>query len=540
MSPTPLGRRRFLGLAAAAAAGTTLPALLRPAPALAGSGTFAESTVWASGEDGRATHHVYGFAVTNLDTVLAFSEARIDPSDTGAHDMVYKRSTDGGATWGATTYIETSTSGQCWTNTAPVVDRATNTIFFFYALNDGTNTSTRVFYKSSTNDGATFGNRVEITSMFAGNAAGWTFHMPGPGHGIQLASGRLLLQLWHRKAVSLPVNQRAYGVSVITSDDHGASWQLGGTIPVDPAYPVNESRLVQRDDGTVQMNGRYAASGTHSRISAVSTDSGATWSTNALNKAIPLYSAVDSSFTRYTGGPSSTALNRTLFSRPDNPTSRVNMTVSVSYDEGFSYPYSRVVYTGGSHYSDIATLSDGTILLLYGKDTTSSGFPDKVVCARFDIDWLTSGADSLATGPSLTQYTFEAESAVITASGGATSGTVLDANASGGAMLKYLATAVGDYVELRFTLPTAGTYQLYARWKQAANRATVQASVDGANQGAAFDPYAGTAVGWVEYPLGSHTFTASGNHVVRYTVTGKNTSSTGYGMFPDYLRLIAL
>src|SRR6185437_7359906 len=82
VSPTPLGRRRFLGLAAAAAAGTSLPALLRPAPALAGSGTFAESTVWASGEDSRATHHVYGFAVTTLDTVLAFSEARIDPYDT--------------------------------------------------------------------------------------------------------------------------------------------------------------------------------------------------------------------------------------------------------------------------------------------------------------------------------------------------------------------------------------------------------------------------------------------------------------------------
>ncbi len=541
MSHTPLGRRRFLGLTAAAAAGTALPALFRPTPALAGTGTFAESTVWASGEDSRATHHVYGLAVTTLDTVLAFSEARISASDTGAHDLVYKRSTDGGATWGATTAIETSVSGQCWTNAAPIVDRSNNKIFFFYALNDGHNISTRVFYKTSTDDGVTFGSRVEITSMFAGNPAGWTFHMPGPGHGIQLAAGRLLLQLWHRKDVALPVADRAYGVSVISSDDHGATWQLGGTVPVDPAYPVNESRIVERDNGTIEMNGRYAAGGTHSRISAVSSDSGASWSTAALNKAVPLYSAVDSSFTRYTGGPGSSALNRTLFSRPDHPTNRVNMTVSVSYDEGYSYPYSRVVYAGGSHYSDLARLSDGTILLLYGKDVASGGsFPDKVACARFDIDWLTAGADSLATGPALTQYTFEAETAVVTASGGATSGTVVEANASAGAIFKYLATGVGDYVELRFTLPAAGTYQLYARWKQAANRATVQARVDGVVQGAAFDPYAGTAEAWIEYPLGSHTFATAGNHVVRYTVTGKNSASTGYGMFPDYLRLIAL
>ncbi|MWA03626.1 hypothetical protein F8568_025220 [Actinomadura sp. LD22] len=542
-APNLMNRRSLLGLAAAATAAAVAAPFQGALPALGSArppaGGFAEGLVWAHGENGVQLHHVFGLAVTNADTVLAFTEARIDAPDTGAHHLVYKRSTDGGATWSPTAYIEQSAGGQSWTNPAPVVDRSTNEIFFFYALNDGTNTSTRVFYRSSVDDGVTFGDRVEITSMFAGNPAGWTFHMPGPGHGLQLDGGRLILQVWHRKAVSLPVDQRTYGVSVIYSDDHGAGWHLGGTIPVDPAYPVNESRLLQRDDGAIVMNGRYATSGTHSRISSVSTDGGASWSGPVLDKSVPAYSAVDSGFARFTGGPSSGDRNRVLFSRPDDPSARVNMTVSVSYDEGYSYPYSRVVYTGPSYYSDLARLSDGTILLLYGKDAYSTSFPDTVAMARFTIDWLTGGADSLKSGPGFTEHRYECEAMTINASGGAAGGVVGDANASSGALLKYLATGAGDFVELRFDLPASGTYQVYARWKQAADRATVQASIDGADTGAAFDPYAGTAEAYTEYPLGSHTFTAAGGHLIRFTATGKNAASTGYGIFPDYVRLVA-
>ena len=66
-----------------------------------------------------------------------------------------------------------------------------------------------------------------------------------------------------------------------------------------------------------------------------------------------------------------------LFSRPDSPT-RWNMTVSVSYDEGSSLRYSRTINPNRSYYSDLARLSDGTIVLLYGCDGDIPSAPLRV------------------------------------------------------------------------------------------------------------------------------------------------------------------
>jgi sialidase-1 len=208
---------------------------------------FHESVVWQRDESGLAPHHVYGLAVTKKGTVLAFSEGRIRPGDEDPHHIVLKRSTDAGASWSENIFIERSDGSywqdhgqpgklECWTNTAPVVDMHTGRVFFFYALNEGTKDQhwTRVFYRYSDDDGKTWlpslehGRRIEITQLLDPNAFGWTFHMPGPGHGIQLVrqsqaqgahNGRLLLQVWNRKAVTAP--DRHYGVAVIFSDDHG-------------------------------------------------------------------------------------------------------------------------------------------------------------------------------------------------------------------------------------------------------------------------------------------------------------------------------
>lgn len=510
--------------------------LISPSKAEAAAPIFSESTIWAKNEAGLWPYHVYGLEVTTSGTVLAFAEGRIDAADDGAHHLVLKRSTDNGATWGSMQYIEQSTNGESWTNPAPVVDRTTGKIFFFYALNDGSNASTRVFYKSSTDDGVTWSARTEITSMFGSNPYGWTFHMPGPGHGIQLDNGRLLLQLWNRKSISFPVNQRNYGISTIYSDDHGTTWNLGGVIPVSTTYPANESRLVQLDNGNVVMNGRYAVSGTNSRITSLSTDNGATWSNPQFDNAIPAFTAVDASLISFTRKSDGANANRLLFSRP-NSTTRQNMTVDISYDDGVSWTYSKVVNSGASYYSDLAVLADNTVLLLYGRDGTHTSFPDKVVAARFNVEWLTNGADTLTEGPfKINKQTLEAESLQIAASSSDETDIYYDAGASGGAVVKYLSDQVGDYISLNVNARDAGTYSVRVRSRTATNRAQVQLKIDGVNQGAVFDPYSST-IGYQENSLGTVTFSSAGTKVFRFEAVGKNASSTGYAMFPDSIIL---
>jgi hypothetical protein len=59
----------------------------------------------------------------------------------------------------------------------------------------------------------------------------------------------------------------------------------------------------------------------------------------------------------------------------------------------------KVINPGTSYYSNMAKLSDGTILLIYGRDGPLASMPERNVVARFNLEWLTDGRDSLAKGP---------------------------------------------------------------------------------------------------------------------------------------------
>ncbi|TDD70019.1 hypothetical protein E1262_10615 [Jiangella aurantiaca] len=412
-------RRTWRVLAAATAAALTLgvvpPATAEPAaPAPAADerpGEFDETVLWDSAADGpHESYHVQGLAVTPSDTILAFTEGRHEVCDAGPRDIVLRRSTDGGDSWEPSRIIVPSVDGQSWGNPTPVVDRDTGEIFLFFGLSilDPANTGCsgdrqEIYLSRSTDDGVTWSAPVELDELFAGNPYDWTLHGPGPGHGLQLKGGRLVMQVLHRReVVGHTTPERLYGVSMIYSDDHGATWHTGEPIPVDVNYPINESRVYERGDGALVVNGRSAAGGHRLRISAVSTDGGETWSDPVHEPVTGRYNAVDAGFLRFEGPD---GVGRLLHSRPDSAR-RENLTVSVSYDDGATYRYDAIVNPGPSYYSDMATLSDGTILLFYGRDGEILGSPARLVMARFDLAWLTNGRDT-GDGTGITEHAVE-------------------------------------------------------------------------------------------------------------------------------------
>ena len=62
---------------------------------------------------------------------------------------------------------------------------------------------------------------------------------------------------------------------------------------------------------------------------------------------------------------------------------RENLSIKLSRDNGKTWPINKTLERGSSAYSDLVVLPDGIILCLYEGD-------NKMVAARFNLDWITS------------------------------------------------------------------------------------------------------------------------------------------------------
>ena len=84
--------------------------------------------------------------------------------------------------------------------------------------------------------------------------------------------------------------------------------------------------------------------------------------------------------------------NRILFANPASE-QRVKMTVRLSYDECRTWAVSKLLQEGPSAYSDLCVSPDTTICCLYERGEEHPY--ETLTLARFNIEWLTDGADAL-------------------------------------------------------------------------------------------------------------------------------------------------
>ncbi len=366
-----------------------------PRPDYGGLPVFEEQDLFVAGHGDYHTYRIPSMIVTRRGTVLAFCEGRRNSaSDTGDIDILLRRSPDGGRTWGPPQLVADhgpDTIG----NPCPVVDRGTGTVWLLLTGNPGRDNETQIVRRTasgprkvwicqSTDDGASWSRPADITASV--KAPDWTWYATGPGCGIQLRSGRLVIPCDHNVAV--PRNVRRS--HVIYSDDSGRTWRIGGVVGDD----VNECQVVELSDGRLMLNMRNYATGegrANRRAVSTSRDAGLTWS--PIEYAPELVEPVcQASFLRFTRRDEQ-GRDRLLFANPAG-TRRESMTVRVSYDEGRTWPVARELHAGPAAYSALAVLPDMTLACLHERGTRHPY--ERITFARFSVEWLTSGADTLA------------------------------------------------------------------------------------------------------------------------------------------------
>lgn len=103
---------------------------------------------------------------------------------------------------------------------------------------------------------------------------------------------------------------------------------------------------------------------------------------------------------------SATSRSRLIYSYCDNGTEpdpksrsrffiRKNLTIRLSYDEGRTWPVSRVLDPDLAGYSDITAAPDGTMFCFYEQGSKTANGTKALVLARFNLAWLSQGRDSL-------------------------------------------------------------------------------------------------------------------------------------------------
>jgi len=333
--------------------------------------------LFRGGTKGYKVYRIPGLVLTTKGTLLAFCEGRKDSiRDHGDIDLVLRRSADAGKTWSeqVIVYEEGGTEKITIGNPCPVVDQDTGTVWLAFCRDNRD-----VLMTHSDDDGKSWTEPDEITAAVKGEDWGW--YATGPGHGIQLTrgkyKGRLVFPCDHDHGTGQD-NEREGRSHVFFSDDHGKTFKLGQPT----GGGMNECEVVELAGGRLLLSMRNSYRNGQ-RAFALSKNGGETWSEPELRKEV-YCPTCQSSIQRYSLKPR----NRILYCGPGGP-GRNNLTVRLSYDEGKTWPVAKLVYQGGSAYSDLVVLPEGTIGCLFERDGYKT-----ITFARFTLAWLTDGTDT--------------------------------------------------------------------------------------------------------------------------------------------------
>jgi arylsulfatase A-like enzyme len=322
----------------------------------------------------------YGYRIPSLlvsqrGTVLAFAERRFGHHDHGQNDIVLRRSSDGGNTWGGE--IVVFEDGLNSINDPLTVQLDNGRILMMFArfpygrhartsgwikmadLGYGDPKSNVMTYTTySDDDGLTWSEPVDISEQV--KPPHW-INANSPGGMIQIKKGphrgRIITPLWGALVPNDPDGTRRWEILVAYSDDNGKTWTRTDPLAdLEVGYP-NECQIAEAANGNLVIVSRNQ-SGDLFRKKTISSDGGETWPPLEIDKSLPSVACMGSLIR----GPEKEDGSWDLFASFPSNTGRENGQLALSRDHGRSFEIKAIV-AGQFAYSATQISPDSKDLL---------------------------------------------------------------------------------------------------------------------------------------------------------------------------------
>ena len=368
--------------------------IVNPSPSGDREIILAHTLLFQSGDYNSTNYRIPGVITAKDGSIVAVTDKRKYnqgdlPEDI---DIVCRRSTDGGHTWSEPYTIAQGTGynhgfGDCvlaWTNDD-------NGLIAGFVGGVGLWNSTpsnpiRSYIARSYDNGQTWTEPEDITDFIFGSNCvvpehrTWRASFFGSGNGLITSTGRIMFVAAIRETTAQSLSNYA-----VYSDDNGITWHVSGRASVSG----DEAKVTELVDGRILMSIRHNGK----RWYNISNDGGETWQSSTSTWNDITAPACNGDMIRYTSVNQGFNKNRLLHSVPFG-SSRTDVSVYISYDEGETWPVRKCIVPYSSAYSSLCVLPDGTIGLYVEEEYPgNSGY--STVFYNFSLEWLTDGSDSL-------------------------------------------------------------------------------------------------------------------------------------------------
>ncbi|XP_043078070.1 sialidase-3-like [Puntigrus tetrazona] len=304
---------------------------------------------------------------------LAFAEKRRTANDTDADVLVMRKGIwkDGEVEWDSSHELLSSACqpNRRSMNPCPVYEKESKTLFLFFItvpvgvsehkqIQNNKNQA-RLCYLTSEDAGKTWSDITDLTEDVIGEQEkDWATFAVGPGHGVQMKGGRLIIPAYVYPCHSLNCEPTSRAFTFY-SDDKGSTWHLGKRVDGESNECQMAEIIDDKGNGKLYCNARSVSG---HRVEALSENNGDAF--EKLSSARKLTETGHGCHGSVLSFAPDRATGRTwlLYCHPTHPSKRTHLAVCLNkspWDASGWEDRKLIIYDGPSGYSDLAHCGDG-------------------------------------------------------------------------------------------------------------------------------------------------------------------------------------